>query len=387
MSIFEPENGASYDAEGNKIDKTAETSPVVVDAPETVTTTVETAQPEIVVSASSTAEINWESVLSEKTGGKYKRWEDLLPKINQEASTPTELTFKDEESKKVFDYLREGKIDDVLQVYNEQRRLSNLDKANDSEVLRIAMEYKHPNLSPEDILEEISSKYQAEKPDEPVEEDYIDDEAYEADKKKYDKEYAKYEKEQKRLDRQQKLDAAAAREQLAGYQKDIILPDINPVTVTPQPDPAEQEAALSEWKKMRQDYLDSLNRTSAEFKEISFEVNDEGVNFKGSYQIEDSERAALTKDLAEKHVIDDILLPRYDKGGVYDTKQLMEDLYFLNNKDKIIKAAVRQAIAQTDLENLKRLKNIDLNQQQRGVVNTEDPDLLRKEFARMAFGD
>jgi hypothetical protein len=387
MSIFEPENGAFYDAEGNKIDKAAETSPVVVDAPETVTTTVETTQPETVRSASPTTEINWESVLSEKTGGKYKSWEDLLPKINQEATTPAELTFKDEESKRVFDYLREGKIDDVLQVYNEQRRLSNLDKANDGDVLRIAMEYKHPNLSPEDISEEIGSRYKAEKPDEPIEDDYIDDEAYKSEKKKYEKDYAKYEKEQKRLDRQLKLDAAAAREQLAGYQKDIILPDINPAPATNQPDPAMQEAELAGWKKMRQDYLDSLNKTSAEFKEISFEVNDEGVNFKGSYQIEDGERAALTKDLAEKNVIDDIILPRYDKGGVYDTRQLMEDLYFLNNKDKIIKAAVRQAIAQTDLENLKRLKNIDLNQQQRGVVNTEDPDLLRKEFARMAFGD
>jgi hypothetical protein len=265
--------------------------------------------------------------------------------------------------------------------------LSNLDKANDGDVLRIAMEYKHPNLSPEDISEEIGSRYKAEKPDEPIEDDYIDDEAYKSEKKKYAKDYAKYEKEQKRLDRQLKLDAAAAREQLAGYQKDIILPDINPAPATNQPDPAMQEAELAGWKKMRQDYLDSLNKTSAEFKEISFEVNDEGVNFKGSYQIEDGERAALTKDLAEKNVIDDIILPRYDKGGVYDTRQLMEDLYFLNNKDKIIKAAVRQAIAQTDLENLKRLKNIDLNQQQRGVVNTEDPDLLRKEFARMAFGD
>lgn len=382
MSIFDPEQGAVYGADGNRVEVAA--------AQVATPTTVETpAQPSAAEAApaqasgtTTTQEINWESVLSEKTGGKYKTWDEIVPKINQEAPAP--YSFANDESKRVADYISQGKIDDVYSVLHEQRRLADLDKMDDAQALKLALEYKNPNFTAEDIHEEVASRYQAEKPDEPVEDDYLDEDAYKLARKQYDKELGKYEKEQKKLDRQLKLDAQAARETLSSYKKDIILPEINPAAAA-QDGPSEEDMAAI--KKMRQDYLDSLTKTSAEFKEIPFEVNDEGVTFKGSFQIEDGERAALAKDLAEKNVIDDILLPRYDKGGVYDTKQLMEDIYWLNNKEKIIKNYIRQAIAQTSMDQLKALKNIDLNQAARGVVAADNPDAQRKQFANFAFGD
>lgn len=382
MSFLDAENGAVYSEDGTRVESEATpTAPVTVETPAPVVAAE--AAPVQSSAAPVTQEINWESVLSEKTGGKYKSWDEIVPKINQDAPAP--YSFANDESKRVADYISQGKIDDVYSVLHEQRRLADLDKMDDAQALKLALEYKNPNFTAEDIHEEVASRYQAEKPDEPVEDDYLDEDAFKLAKKQYDKELGKYEKEQKRLDRQLKLDAQAARETLASYKKDIILPEINPAAAATQDGPSEEDIAAI--KKMRQDYLDSLTKTSAEFKEIPFEVNDEGVTFKGSFQIEDSERAALAKDLAEKNVIDDILLPRYDKGGVYDTKQLMEDIYWLNNKEKIIKNYIRQAIAQTSLDQLKELKNIDLNQANRGVVTGPSPEQDRKEFAKLVFGD
>jgi hypothetical protein len=374
MSILDPVPGASYDAEGKIIEKTVEEPVVPPAGVDTVPATVPPpAQP--VVTTTVSADINWETVLAEKTGGKVKSWEEIESRLNAEPQQP--ISFANDEAKKVFEHLSQGKIEDVLQVYNEQRRLANLDKMGDVDAVKLLMEYKNPNFTSEDINDELSTKYQAEKPEEPSEDDYIDDDAFSRAQKQYTRDLAKYEKDQKRLDRQLKLDANNAREQLTGYKKDIILPDINPSYAPSQEDLDKQKAFEENHKAAREAYLTSLKKTASEFKEIPFEFSDEGVVFKGSYQIDDAERLTLENDLANKHVIDDILLPRYDKGGVYDTRQLMEDIYFLNNREKIIKAAVKQAIAQTSLDNLKALKNIDLDQQQRGVVDNQAAEAQR----------
>jgi hypothetical protein len=386
MSIFDDVSGVAYDAEGKLIEKPAETgAAAIVETPVTSSQAeVPAATPEA-VTTTPTQEINWESILAEKTGGKVKSWEEIESRLS--AEPPAALTFANDDSKKVFEYLSQGKVEDVLHVYNEQRRLAELDKISDADAVKLFMEYKNPNFTADDINDEVSTRYQAEKPEKPEEDDYVDEEAYRAAQKQYDRDSAKYEKEQKKLERQLKLDANAAREQLASYKKDIILPDINPAYPAPQEDEAAIQQQAEEHRKARAEYLGSLKKSASEFKEIPFEFNDEGVAFKGSFQIEDAERAQLENDLTNKNVVEDILLPRYDKGGVYDTRQLMEDVYFLNNKDKVIQAAIKQAIAQTSLENLKRLKNIDLDQSQRGIVSEQSDEAKKREFAKAFMAD
>lgn len=359
-NIFNPSEGASFDANGALV-----TTPAAVntETPAVETPAVETPKEETPVDtavATTAPEIDWGTALSEKTGGKYKSWDELTTKLSE---APAEPAYANEESKKIAQYLKEGKVDDVLQVYNEQRRLSAAKDLSDAEVVKLAMEYKHAGLSAEDIQEEFQSKYTAEKPEEPNQDDYLDDESFEKAQKDYKKDLAKYEKAQKSLQRQLKLEASESRDYLQSLVKDIVLPDIS--SAEPHPDPAEYESSLKAWEQNRQSYLSSLEKSSADFKEIPFEVNDEGVTFKGSYQIDEAERQALQKDLAEKNVMDDLLLSRYVKGDNYDTKQLMEDLYWLNNKDKIIASAVKQALASGKLEKIKEQKNIDLNGQHR----------------------
>jgi hypothetical protein len=354
-NIFNPEQGASYDNTGALVPPAAQEPALAVDTPDTnPTPSTEPVTP----TPTTSNDIDWTTVLSEKTGGKITSWEDLTTKL----STP-EPTFSNDESRNIFNYLKEGKVDDVLQVYNEQRRLSAVKDLPDADVIKLAMEYKSPNFTPDEVHDEFASRFMLEKPEAPVEDDYLDEDAYAKAQKEYNKDLVKFTKQEKAVIRAMKSEAAEAREYLASLQKDIVLPDIHPTQDAPAADPSLEEDNRKAWEESRKAYLSSLEKSSAEFKEIPFEVNDEGFTFKGSYHIDDAEKAQLSKDLVEKDVVNDLLLSRYDKDGQYDTKQLMDDLYFLKNKNKIIASAVKQAVAQDRLDALRQSKNIDLTGQ------------------------
>lgn len=382
MSIIDPQPGERFDATGQLI---TDAPPAVTDQPGQPTEVPTAAADNQPPSVAQQPDINWESVLAEKTNGKFKSWDEILPKITAEPTQPVaqELTFANEESKIAFENLKSGNVDEVLRVYNEQRRLANLENMSERDALKVMLEYKNPSFTQEDIEEEVATRYAAEKPEAPEEDDYIDDEAFEKAQKQYQKDLVKYEKDQKKLERQLKLDAQNAKEYLSSLKKDIILPDINPVHQSGPSEEdlqAQREAAQAE----RQSYLDSLKKTSAEFKEIPFEVSDEGVNFKGVFHIDENDRALLAKDLAEKNVIDDLIVSRYVKEDGYNTRQLMEDIYFLNNKEKIIQAAIKQAIAQTDLDNIKKLKNIDLEQRS-STITGPSQEAQQRELVKAFF--
>lgn len=355
-NIFDPTPGAAFDAKGAPVEipQVEQPTPAVEVKTEPVTT--DTAP----VSEAATPEMDWGTILSEKTGGKFKSWDEITTKLTEE---PTSISFGNDESKKVFDYLKEGKVDDVLQVYNEQRRLSSIADMSDADVVKLAMEFKHAGLTTEDIAEEFSSKFSLEKPEAPDPDDYIDEDSLAKAQKSYEKDLARFNKEQKSLDRLLKLEASESRDYLESLRKDIVLPDITPAANKPsEPD---YERAIEEQKKYRQEYLTSLEKSSAGFKEIPFKISDEGVSFEGSYQIDDAERQQLQKDLSEKDVMNDLIMSRYIKDDGYDTTKLMEDIYWLKNKEKIITSAVKQALSKGKLENIRSVKNVDLDNQHR----------------------
>lgn len=391
-NIFNPEPGAVYDEKGQKVDgaKMTDTDPVpgVVPPVEPTTTpaptpSTTTPSPEPTPATPATPEINWE----ERTGGKFKSWEEIEAKITAQP-TKEEIAFANEQSRLIAEYLKEGKIDDVYQVLSDQRKLATVDKMSDADALRLQMEFKNTHFSPEDIQEEFASKYLAEKP-EPIgtEDDYEDEDAYKAAQKAYDKEFKNYEREQKKLDRLLKTDAANAKEELKSLRSDIVLPDISPAASTPT---AEQDVdpnmpTQEQLQAARNSYLTSLGQSVTDFKSIPFKLSDEGVAVEANHVIDATEIAALQKDLTEKNVLDEVIGGRYLKGDGYDTKQLLEDIYFLNNKEKIIANFVKQAIAQDRKKDLAERKNINLGNQSQGTFEPSQAQQL-EQFSKSWFG-
>lgn len=363
-NIFNPPQGAHIDASGKIVEtppaeqSPAETSPNTAPEGTTEKAAEGTKESAPAPAAPAPVEIDWATVLNEKTGGKYKTWEEITAGLSHANSEPV---FSNDDSKKIFQYLKEGKVDDVLQVYNEQKRLSTLKDMTDADVVKLAMEYKRMGLTPAEIHEEFLNAYSIEKPEEPNADDYLDDDALAKAKKVYDRDLKRYEKDVKTLERKLKQEAAESRSYLETLKKDIILPDIEAAPVEAQDNGAEQATRRAEEEKFRTEYLSSLDKSFGDFKEIPITVTDEGVSFTGKFEIAEAERQQLKKDLAEKDVVNEILVPRYVKEDGFDTKQLMEDIYLLNNKDKILASFAKQAMAYAKLERIKQQKNVDFD--------------------------
>lgn len=386
-NIFNPENGASYDASGQKIaTPPAETTVVPpVEATATVNTTVVDPPATVVTSpveATATPDIDW----AERTGGKFKSWDEIQSKLTEQP-TPAELAFENEESRKLAQYIKDGKLDDVRQVLNDQYRLSNLDKVSDADAIKLQLEFKNSNFDHNDIAEEFEAKYKAEKPEAPDESEYIDDDAYKVAVKSYDKEMKSYEKQQAKLDRQLKLDAAEARAELSSLKSNIVLPDITialPANVQTGPDEATLLAQAQEAAKWKNLYDTSLEKSASEFTTIPFKIDDEGVKIDVSYAIDPTEVATMKKELMEKDLVNDVLLSRYIKGDAYDTNQLVSDVYLLNNWGKIMANTVKQAIAQDRKAQLAVQKNVNLDGSQRNDF-TPSADAELREFSKKFF--
>jgi hypothetical protein len=69
---------------------------------------------------------------------------------------------------------------------------------------------------------------------------------------------------------------------------------------------------------------------------------------------------------------------RYYKEGKYDTKQLAEDIYFLQNRDKVVNSMVTQAVSKAKADLLKSMKNIDYSNspRQSAAISSNDYDKM-----------
>jgi len=64
--------------------------------------------------------IDFEALLAERTGGKFKSVDELLQLADKPVNQ--EINFANDTAKKVFEYLKEGKIDEVVNVYQQQQQ-------------------------------------------------------------------------------------------------------------------------------------------------------------------------------------------------------------------------------------------------------------------------
>lgn len=396
MSLFgDTTPGAVFDQAGKQVGTmpteeavTVDQNPAPTDPPidiSAATPPPATPPPTNEPAAAAPTEIDWTTHLSEKTGGKFSTWEELTAKLNEAQSAPS-ITYSNDESRQVAELLQAGKVDEVLQIYNTQRVLSSVKDMSDADVIKLASSFKNTAFDENDINEDFAARYQSlEKPEKPDKDEYVDEDDYNKALKVYNKEVAQYDKAEKALARQLKAEAAESRAYLKSLEKEISLP-----TIQPQAAPETNALNPEMEKKARELYLSSVTKSSSDFKEIPFEINEDGFTFKGNFQVDDADRAKLTKALNGDNVIEDQFISRYVSGDSldniqYNTSQMMKDLYVLNNFDRILKSAIKQAVAADRLEQAKNLKNVDLGASGGTGSYVADDKAAYKEFAAKVF--
>ena len=295
-------------------------------------------------------QIDFEALLAEKTGGKFKSVDEIL-KLTEQQVAP-EINFANETSKKVFEYLKEGKVDEFMSVYQQQKLLESVDKLDADNVLKLKIKYENPELTQEEINEEFESLYGVEQPD--IDEDLDDAADIEKAKKKF-------EREKSAMERLKKKDLKEAKDFLQEKKQEIVLPDIQ-TSKTQQQEAQGQEVDEVAIKEYRDKYLNSIPKTIDEIVGFESKYKDSELEFNTTYVIDANEKQAL-KDKMENFTLQDYFVPRYiNEKGDFDTESIAHDLYVLENFDKIVEAHVSQAVNQAKSMFVKGLKNANFQE-------------------------
>jgi hypothetical protein len=288
-------------------------------------------------------------------------------------------------AKTVYDKLVNKDISDLADMLYEQKVLSNLDGMSDEDVIKLHMAYQYPDLTPDEIEEEFNAKYKVENK---IDEDMMSEEEIAQAKKQMDK-------EQKALNREMKKLVRDAKDSLSEMKQDIDFPDIlsqiQQASQQPVSDDAisqilakqqeEQQAAYLEARKV---FTQSIDEGLKNFDGFSVNYKDEDVQFDGKYNLTQEDKAAL-QGVLNDFDLEGFYGNRYFKDGKYDTKQLAEDVYFLQNRDKIVNAMVTQAVSKAKADILKNMKNIDYSNQPRpsSAANMSDYDEMVNTMFRL----
>jgi hypothetical protein len=294
-----------------------------------------------------------------------------------EPSEPTKIEFEweNEVAKNIYDSLTTGNISEVADILYEQKVLSELDKMDESDILKLKIAYDYPDLSPEEIEEEFASKYAVDKD---FDESLMTEEEIAAKRKQI-------EKQEKVLARELKKDVREAKDYLQTLKQDISFPDIlsqfqeqsqpsvNTEEIVSQYLKTQEEEQAKAYEQARQMYEQSIESGLNAFEGFNVNYKDEEVQFDGKYALTPEEKAQLQNDLKDFD-LESFYGPRYYKDGKYDTKQLAEDVYFLQNRDKIVNSMVTQAVSKAKADLLKGMKNIDYSNTPRTAAVSDMSD-------------
>jgi hypothetical protein len=292
--------------------------------------------------------IDFEALLAERTGGKFKSVDEIL-QLAEKPNTQ-DINFANETSKKVFEYLKEGKVDEFLNVYQKQQQLTNLEKLDTDNVLKLKMKYENPELTDEEIEDEFNYKYGIDQPD--IDEDLDSPEEIAKEKKRH-------EREKINMERLKKKDLKEAKDFLKSKKEEIVLPDIE---TSPTRQTQSNDVDEAEVKEFRDKYLGTINTTIDDIVGFGNKYKDSELEFETTYVIDPNDKASL-KDKMENFTLQDYFVPRYiNEDGTFDTETIAHDLYVIENLDKIIEAHVSQAVNQTKSMFVKGLKNANFQE-------------------------
>lgn len=280
------------------------------------------------------------------------KWEELnKPK---EAATSQEIQWANDESKRLFDAIREGKEDEVYKYLNQKQQLSKLENydisdANQAaEIIRANLQFKYKDLSTQEIDRLFSRQYSM--PAQPQQTDLQTDEEFAAVMDQWKQQVQ--EKQQDMI-----IDAKLAKPELSQFKSQIVLPEIQKPQVQQAGPTPEELAAMEAGRKA---YLGAVEAGYQNFKGFTVTAKDGDVQLPISYGINPEELNASKQTIEDFNVNDFFAKRWFDEQGNPKVTLMQEDLYSLANRDKIHQKIANEAAAQMKAHLIKNQNNINL---------------------------
>lgn len=284
------------------------------------------------------------------------------------------ITFANEESERAFNYLKDGKLEDLHGLLDKKIKLSKADALEAKNAIALHLQATNPHYTDQDVQDVLEERYPAPRqPKQGIEEDSAEFEARTAEWK------AEVDKINRRINR----DSLAAKEDLKKLHSELVLPDINRV------DPKLAQVAAQkelEAQQSRERYLASLESDFTKADGFKITYKDKEAEIALSYGITAEEKVAYKEKL--KNIdLREYFGPRwFNEDGTPKVNTMIEELYLLENKDKIMQKFANDAGSKRMDLYLKGKKNVHVDGKgQEGTFQPNAKEATEKALGEWAF--
>ena len=250
---------------------------------------------------------SFEELLLEKSGGKFKSYEDLEKTLTEKPQETKSVDFANEQLEVLNRYVNDGgKLEDFLKTQVDYSSMSEMD------VIKAEMKLNDPDLSESDMEFLINKEYQ------------LDSEEYDED-------------EVRLSNIKLRKDARKAKTALKEWQDGYTIPEnkesVESEQKMEQTNQPSQEALAKEkarWEK-------AVNDSASKMEKIDFEINEKGDKF--TFALSDEDRVNVVKNTSDLSKF----WSRFMNGdGTENVEKLNKTMFMVDNFDKIIRAAASQ---------------------------------------------
>jgi len=247
---------------------------------------------------------SFEDLLLEKSGGKFKSYEDFEKALTEKPQETQSADFASEQLEVLNRYVKDGgKLEDFLKTQVDYANMSEMD------VIKAEMKLNDPDLTESDMDFLINKEYQ------------LDDEEYDEDEVRLSK--IKLRKDARKA-------KTALKEWQDGYtiseKKESVEPQ-QKVEQNTQPSKESLEKERVRWEGAVKD-------SASKMEQIDFEINEKGDKF--TFALSDEDRANVVKNTSDLSKF----WSRFMNGdGTENIEKLNRTMFMVDNFDKIIRAA------------------------------------------------
>ncbi len=286
----------------------------------------------------------------------FEKEEDVENEIKTlREKKPDEVKFEDEQSKQIYELLREGgdKKKEVRKFLETQEKLetlisSEVTKDNADEYLKLGMKlkYKELNLTDSELNHKFNKQFGL--PKEPILD--VDDEDSVAEHNEWKAKVAEIEIEKI-------IEAKLAKPELVKAKTELKLPEI-----AKQEGQQANEPNPELLKEIRDKFLNKLESDYIKTDGFNTQVKDELVEIPVTFKIPDEDKVAIKGRLEEGFEVDDYINKRwFGEKGEPKIEQIISDIYQLENLDKVLSGVANNAANLRLVEARKQATNSNIN--------------------------
>lgn len=253
--------------------------------------------------------------------------------LKKKSSEPQEEKFENEHTRVIYDALRNGETDKVLDFLSTQSKLNKLLSVeitddNAPDIIKAYLKITNSDLNDSEIDHKYKKMYQL--PKEP-ELDVDDPDSVAAHKE--------WQEQVEDIKISRRIDAKSYRPELAKSKAELKFPEIikEQKAEANQPDP-------ETIKKLTENFINTLERDYSKVEGFTTQVKDESVEIPVAFKIPDEEKSEIKQILGGGFDIDSFITERwFNEKGEPNVERMITDFYLLNNTDKVLSGIANNA--------------------------------------------